>query len=278
MKFHWADFLNRDGGHWQMTPNAERGKYWSPERDCTSFPKTTKIASVRGDNTNFEALRDLEQLEELTLHETNQDQIDQLTSLPWIKRLRITHARPKTLNALAQLPNVEELVLEYVSGFDDLTPVGQMPKLRSLYMENLRRVTDFSPLKKLSDLRCLQVTGTWDWRQPVQSVEFIGELTSLEFLWLWVVSLKDFESAKNLARIGDRCDFSFMHNFLPIEIFAYLEAHCANAQFEPVEDFGVLLGKGERALTARTKNPSEKRQEHRDKYYALVEAARKAGP
>ena len=232
MKFHWADFLHREGGHWQMTPNDERGKYYTD--DCATLDPDTKIVTVTRDTKNLGALAGLDGLEELTLHETNQGQIDALADFGQITRLRITHARPKTLAALAQLPNVRELVLEYVSGFSDLSPVAAMPALSSLYIENLRAVRDFSPLGRLVKLKYLAIHGTFDLQQPIDSVEFVKHLTSLDFLSL-AARLDDPESAKALVAIGDHCEFNFIGNLLPLEIFAYLEAHCANAKFTPAE-------------------------------------------
>ena len=162
MKFHWADFLDREGGHWQMTPNDERGKYYSP--DCAELAKDTRIVTVTRDTENLDHLAGLKTLEELALHETNQDQIDVLANFGQITRLRITHARPKTISALASLKNVEELVLEYVSGFEDIAMVAEMPKLRSLCIENLRKVRDFSPFGAAENLRYLGIQGTWDLR------------------------------------------------------------------------------------------------------------------
>ena len=231
MKFHWGDFLDREDGHWQMTPNDQRGKYFTP--DCAELSPDTRIVTVTRDTANLERLAELEELEELTLHETNQGQIDALKNFPRITRLRITHARPKAIAVLSELPNVEELVLEYVSGFDDIAPVASMPALRSLYMENLRKMKDFSALGKAKGLKYLSINGTFDWAQPIESLEFVSALKSLEFLGL-SARIGDMESAAVLAGLGDGCKLELADNLLPIEHFADIEAKSQGATFQPV--------------------------------------------
>ncbi|WP_424940908.1 hypothetical protein [Aliiroseovarius sp. S253] len=234
MKFHWADFLDREGGHWTMTPNDERFKFWV--EDCLELPQDTTTVTIGRDVQGIEHLQNLPALEEVTLHETNQAQIEAVSQCDQIKRLRITHARPKSIAAIAKLKKLEEVVLEYVSGFDDISPLAELPELRSLHMENLRAMRDFSPLGQCAKLRYLTISGTFDWPQPVNSISFAANIGTLEFLML-MARLEDVESAKDLTAIGERCQFNFTDNLLPLEIFAYLEAHCSKAKFEPVSRF-----------------------------------------
>lgn len=232
MKFHWADFLDRESGLWHMVPNDERGHYYTG--NCADLPDGTSIVTVTKNTENIDALANLATLEELTLHETNQQQIEQLRAITQIKRLRITHARTKTLNALALLQNVEELVLEYVSGFSDVSPLGEMSKLRALHIENLRGVSDFTPLGQANGLQYLSIMGTFDWAQPVDSIAFCTDLSRLEYLSLCSARLVDFDSAKALVSLGAQCDFRSSDNLFPLEIFAHLEAHSPKAKFKPV--------------------------------------------
>lgn len=217
-----------------MTPNDERFRYWV--KDCSELPTDTTIVTITRDVHGIEHLQNLPALEEVTLHETNQAQIGAVALCDQIKRLRITHARPRSIAAIANLKKLEEVVLEYVSGFDDISPLAELPELRSLHMENLRGMRDFSPLGHCANLRYLAILGTLDWSQPVNSISFAANIGTLEFLML-MARLEDVESAKDLIAIGDRCEFNFKENLLPLEIFAYLEAHCAQAMFEPVRRF-----------------------------------------
>lgn len=124
----------------------------------------------------------LPNLEELTLHEPSKEQLAGISSLKSVKRLRVTHARPKDIDFIGELTNVEELVLEYVSGFSDLSPLRKLKKLKSAHFENLRRVNDFSGLSGLDSLRYLKIAGTFDWKQPIKDFEFLHGLPNLEVL------------------------------------------------------------------------------------------------
>lgn len=215
-----------------MTPNDERFKYWV--EDCSELPTDTTTVTIGRDATGVEHLQNLPALEEVTLHETNQAQIEAISQLCQIKRLRITHARPRSIAAIAKLKRLEEVVLEYVSGFDDISPLAELPDLRALHLENLRGMRDFSPLGHCAKLRYLAILGTLDWAQPVNSISFAAKIGALEYLML-MARLEDVESARDLIAIGDRCEFNFKDNLLPLEIFAYLEAHCTKATFTPVK-------------------------------------------
>ena len=110
----------------------------------------------------------------------NQAQIAASMGLGALKRLRLTHARPKSLDFVRGHEALEELVLEYVSGVDDLRPVAVLPNLRALHLENLRRMRDFSGLADAAKLRYLSVDGTFDWAQPISSLAFVSSLRALE--------------------------------------------------------------------------------------------------
>jgi hypothetical protein len=145
------------------------------------------IVTIGKDDENWKTALTLTNLEELTLHEPTSDQLQAIGALQSVKRLRITHARPKTIEFLSSMEQVEELVLEYVSGFSDLTPLRDLPRLRALHIENLRRVFDFSGLSGVGSLRYLSICGTLDWKQPIDDFQFFEGLDGLEVLSLWKI-------------------------------------------------------------------------------------------
>ena len=185
MKHHFADVLYRELGHWKMTPNHARHVYSITHLQAISDQIT--IVTIGKNDANWQIIPDLPKLEELTLHNPSKEQLATLGDLDKVKRLRLTHCRPSELTQLARLANVEELVLEYVSGFSDLSPIAQMPSLRALHLENLRGVEDFGPLSKARQLRHLSIRGTLDWTQPVQDFAFLATLEKLEALRLWQI-------------------------------------------------------------------------------------------
>src|SRR5205823_3862952 len=101
-----------------------------------------------------------------------------------------THARPKTIEFISSMSELEELVLEYVSGFNDLSALGRLKHLRAVHMENLRGVSDFSGLAGATNLKYLAIYGTADWQQPIDSFEFLRDLPHLELFALWEVKCR----------------------------------------------------------------------------------------
>ncbi len=188
MRHHFGDSLDRECGYWTIDPNRERYSYRIGDVPEGS-PEIT-IVTVGRDDERWKCVRSLPNLEELTLHEPTKGQLAGLGELPTVKRLRITHARPQDIDFVATLTNVEELVLEYVSGFSDLSPLRRLTRLRAVHLENLRRVSDFEGLSGITTLRYLSIHGTLDWKQPIDDFEFLRGLTGLELLDMFQVITK----------------------------------------------------------------------------------------
>lgn len=206
MKHHFGDLLDREGGYWTVIPNRERYAYRIGDVPAGS-PEIT-IVTIGKEDENWSRVLTLPNLEELTLHEPTMEQLLAIGGLRSIKRLRITHARPLTIEFINAMVGVEELVLEYVSGFNDLAPLRTLKRLRALHIENLRRVSDFGGLSGAMNLEYLAIYGTLDWKQPIDNFEFLRVLPKLEVLALWQVScrapypaLLPALSLKNLKRL-----------------------------------------------------------------------------
>jgi len=183
MKHHFFDSLDREAGYWTIIPNRERYAYRIGDV-AKGNPKIT-IVTVGKSDENWARVSTLPNLEELTLHEPTEEQLAACSKLRKVRRLRITHARPKSIGFITTMVGVEELVLEYVSGFSDLSPLRELPRLRALHLENLRRVSDFSGLGGVDSLKYLAIHGTLDWKQPIRDFEFLRGLRKLEVLALW---------------------------------------------------------------------------------------------
>lgn len=188
MRHHFGDFLDRAGGYWTIIPNRERYIHRIGEVPAGS-PETT-ILMIGKEDSDWSRVTTLPNLEELTLHEPTPDQLQAVGRLRSIRRLRITHARPSNLDFIREMSGVEELVLEYVSGFCDLSPLRDLKRLRSVHLENLRRVADFSGLSGVTSLKYLAVYGTTDWQQPIDNFEFLRGLPQLEVFALWQVKCR----------------------------------------------------------------------------------------
>lgn len=185
MKHHFGDLLDRTGDYWTIVPNRERYAYLTDRKIIDK--RKAKILTVSKDHKYWTQIFDCPNVEELTLHDPTREQVERIRELPRLKRLRITFFRARDIEFIAALPNLEELVLEYVSGFSDLAPLQRLEKLKSLHFENLRRVSNFSGLKGLASLRYLHIDGTLDWNQPIENFEFLDGLPNLEVLSLGFV-------------------------------------------------------------------------------------------
>ena len=240
MKHHFGDMLDRSGGHWNFVSNFQRHAFHMPE--WTSGQKLISIATISSEDSNWEMLSTFPNLEELTLHSPSNEQIAFVPNLCGLKRLRITHARPKNLGFMARLHNLEEVILEYVSGFDDLSPLGELPRLRALHIENVRRVSDFSGLSNSRNLAYLSIDGTLDWAQPVEDFDFLGSLGNLEYLrFMNVRSPKIPQPLSSLAGLKKLSKIIIGMSTFPLEVFAWLEAkipHVEGAVRPPYVKFG----------------------------------------
>ncbi len=188
MRHHFGDLLDREGGYWTTIPNRERYAYRIGDVPVGS--KEVTIVTIGKDDVNWARVLTLPNLEELTLHESTMVQLEAISELHSVKRLRITHARPKSIEFIRFLAGLEELVLEYVSGFSDLSPLQNLKRLRALHIENLRRVANFGGLSGIESLRYLAINGTLDWKQPIEDFEFLRGLPGLEVLALWQMITK----------------------------------------------------------------------------------------
>lgn len=188
MQHHFGDFLDREGGHWTMAPNRERYAYRID--DVPEGSSDATIVTMGKEDKNWSRVLTLPNLVELTLHEPTAEQLAATGTIQSIKRLRITHARPPTLDFIRPMDALEEVVLEYVSGVSDLSPLGTLRNLRALHLENLRRVSDFGGLAAATGLRYLAIYGTTDWEQPVEDFEFLRGLSRLEVFALWQIKCR----------------------------------------------------------------------------------------
>ncbi len=286
MRHHFGDMLDRKGGYWTVTPNRER--YSQGIDEVPEGSSRIKVATISKHTSNWQRIFTFPKLEELTLHDAALNQLtavgDRLRSL---KRLRITHARPRDLEFLRSMESVEELVLEYVSGFSDLSPLQSLRRLRSLHLENLRRVKSFDGLSGILSLKYLAIYGTLDWKQPIKDFEFLRHLPKLEVLHFFQVITKVRFPAllpaiylKNLKKISvvwnyfDAAEYALLEEALPGVSGATWGAYrdCSNSDRVPWIEF---TGKGAGRIKRGSAAAEVKCREYTEKYAAMKAEARR---
>ena len=187
MKHHFGDLLDRTDDYWTTIPNRERFAFIADFEIKNKVEVKILTISKTQSNAHWEQIFQCPNLEELTLHDPSKEQVQRIGELTNLKRLRVSFFRATDIEFIGDLHNLEELILEYVSGFSDLTPLLRLPKLKSLHFENLRRVSSFDGLIGLHSLRYLHIDGTIDWFQPIENFEFLKGLQNLEVFSLGFV-------------------------------------------------------------------------------------------
>lgn len=225
MKHHFGDLLDRTSNYWTTIPNQERYSFIADRKIGKKEQVKILTISKYHEKKHWKQIFDCPNLEELTLHDPGKEQVQAIRSLKKLKRLRVTFFRATDLDFIADLPNLEELVLEYVSGFSDLSPLAKLKKLRSLHLENLRRVTDFDGLTGLRSLRYLHIDGTLDWNQPITCFDFLQGLTGLEVFSLGFISCKaGYPALLPLLKLKKLKKIHIGRNMFNTPDFAFLKA------------------------------------------------------
>jgi hypothetical protein len=236
----FMDRLDRTMGHWTLSANAQR---WEDHvDDLTQISDDAAALTITRQTKNWKRLLQLENLVELTLENPDQRQLDTLSNLPWLRRLRISRTRTKSLEVLECLPSLEELVVEHASGLSSVEDIGKIANLRSLHLQNLKNVTHFSGLTPLKQLRYLGFSGTLDHRQRISGFDFFAGLKSLEFLR--IVSSKVAETQHIKSQFTNLVGLKkvyFASDLFELDFFAWFQAsfpHVDGSKQAPFDRYG----------------------------------------
>lgn len=86
MKHHFGDLLDRTYGHWTIVPNVKRHQYH--QDDWSQVQSSVSIVTIYGNDLNWQKIGYLPKLEELTLHQPNKEQLDFVSTLWRLKKLK----------------------------------------------------------------------------------------------------------------------------------------------------------------------------------------------
>jgi hypothetical protein len=281
MKHHFGDFLDRTGDYWTTIPNRDRYAFIADFEISNKDQVKILTISKHQNKEHWEQVFDCTNLEELTLHDPSKEQVQAIRKLTNIKRLRVTFFRATDIEFIGDLLNLEELILEYVSGFSDLTPLLKLTKIKSLHFENLRRVSNFDGLHGLKSLRYLHIDGTLDWNQPIENFEFLKGLPNLEVFSLgFIINKTEFPAflpllhLKKLQKIGIVRDTFKTNEFAFLQVAFPKVKGCDWDLFWDIGDRFTLLGK--RAGCVYKKNPllTEKCDEFKESFEKLKDEAK----
>ena len=281
MKHHFGDFLDRTGDYWTTIPNRERFAFIADFEISNKDEVKILTISKHQHRLHWEQIFNFPNLEELTLHDPSKEQVQAIRKLTNIKRLRVTFFRATDIEFIGDLLNLEELILEYVSGFSDLTPLLKLTKLKSLHFENLRRVSDFDGLQGLNSLRYLHIDGTLDWNQPIESFEFVKGLPNLEVFSLGFITNKtEYPAFLPLLQLKKLKKIKIVRDTFKSNEFAFLQVALPDVEgsdwnlFWDMKDRFTFLGK--RAGLVYKSNPllTEKCDEFKELFEKLKKEAK----
>ena len=278
MKHHFRDFLDRTGDYWTTIPNRERFAFIADFEIANKDKVKILTISKTQDKTHWKQIFDCPNLEELTLHDPSKQQVQTIRKLTNIKRLRITFFRATDIEFIGDLENLEELILEYVSGFSDLSPLTKLTKLKSLHFENLRRVSNFDGLRGLDSLRYLHIDGTLDWNQPIENFEFLKGLPNLEVFSLgFIINKSEFPAFLPILHLKKLKKIKIGRATFKTNEYAFLQVALPNVEgcnwelcWDYNDNFEFL---GKRAGFVKKKNPIVKKR--CDEFIASFEKIKK---
>jgi hypothetical protein len=229
MKHHLGDFLDRTGDYWTIVANRERYAYAAD--DILTNREAVKILTISKHHENWKQVFNCPNIEELTLHDPSKEQVREVQKLTQLSRLRVTFFRTEDIEFIGHLYNLEEVILEYVSGFTNLKPLLKLTKLKSLHFENLRRVSNFDGIKGLNALRYLHITGTLDWNQPIENFEFLKGLPNLEVFSLgFIINKMEFPAFLPILHLKKLKKIKIGRVTFKTNEYAFLQAALPNVE------------------------------------------------
>ncbi|MGH1516794.1 leucine-rich repeat domain-containing protein [Chryseobacterium sp. JK1] len=287
MKEDNNDLLGKLDHYWKMIPTHHTPSY-SVENTVGDI-SSIQILTLSKNDKNWKMIFECPHLEELNLVQPSLDQIKALDKLIGLKRLRIKSFRAKDVEFIRSLEHLEELSLEYGSGFSDLSPLQSLSKLKSLHLENLRKVSDFNGLQGIESLKYLHISGTLDWKQPIENLSFLEDLHELEVFSLWIFALKaSFPAFISVLKLKKLLEIRIPIGMLDTAEYAFLEV----AKPEAIKGFGdetswplyintdytdqgylSLLGKGEGRIKVNHPDANTQLQAYLKKYKEYKQSA-----
>lgn len=287
MKQEIEGLLGKIDHYWKIVPTHHTASY-SVEKEIVDV-KSVKVLTISKHHQNWKIIFECPSLEEIHLDQPSTEQVQAISELKDVKRLRIKSFRTKDINFVRALKNLEEISLEYVSGFSDLSPLQSLPKLKALHLENLKKVSSFDGLKGIKSLKYLHIDGTLDWKQPVECFSFLEELPALEILSVMSIALKaPFPAFMALLKLEKLLEIRIPRETLDTGEYAFLEV----AKSEVIKGFEnetswplfvnkdyndqgyvSLLGKGEGRIKLNHPDSKRKLEAYSEKYEKCKERA-----
>lgn len=159
-----------------------------------------------------------------------------IENLPNLEHLYIGNIQGVALDNLRSAKSLKTLVI-WDGEINDISPLAELQELEILIIDGRANVDDLSPLAKLSKLRELTVRGSFE------DISAVAELKELEYLQL-TGNFTDVSAVADLNRVGSAIILSFeLNDITPLlkdVSFAFLEIRKNNVPKEQFERFAEL--------------------------------------
>jgi hypothetical protein len=141
-----------------------------------------------------------------TSHVT-QELFDGVCKVISLEGLAIKWSNIKTLDNISSLSNLKYLRIGSSAKIESIEPLTTLDRLEVLYTENFKKISDFSPIAKLTNLKFLSIEGGMYTKQPVDSFDFVSNLSDLLFFSAAATKMKHrdikpFLKLKNLVTLN----------------------------------------------------------------------------
>ncbi|WP_149500014.1 hypothetical protein [Roseiconus lacunae] len=175
--------------------------------DVATLSGTSVFVSLTSKCRHLEKLSDHHQIERMHCP-YREDLIDILARFPNLKHLQLRLPRSPEIAPLAQLTQIESLVLKCSKHQKSLDFLQGMANLRFLCVSEAMGIDRLTPLGSLSSLQELYIDGTISGRNTVQTLAPLGKLHSLEYLLLLIRVAKQRRTLKPLYKLTK---LAFLH-------------------------------------------------------------------
>jgi hypothetical protein len=137
-------------------------------------------------------LSKFKRLKHLWAGRVNQEMIEEISGLPELEILRIKNMSATSLEPLARNKKLKRLIIKGGNKVPDMEWTrGLSPTLEVLHLESLFRATDIGPIGTLTQLKTLGLEGGIDRKLELKSLEPLGALSTLQYLFLAAARVAD---------------------------------------------------------------------------------------
>ncbi len=124
----------------------------------------------------------------------NQELFDSACKLKKLKGLHIKWSGIKKLDKISSLKDLKYLYIGTSGSIENIKPLKSLEELEAIHLEAFGKITDFSVLSNLANLKFLEIEGSMEKKQKVDSFTWVNKLDKLIFFSAAAVNLSKKDS------------------------------------------------------------------------------------